>query len=187
MFTEIYGQFSQEQDIIFKICTRCDNYKNVTEFYHKNNSKCGLCTFCKTCMDKKRTERNHQNPEMAKERSRRGLKNNPEKAKKSSQDWAKNNPKEYKEQHWKSYGIRNSDGSFFTCNDYEALLNKQNGVCAICETPSLTIKGLHVDHNHETGTVRWILCHHCNVMLGLAKDNPLTLRKAADMLEQIGK
>jgi Recombination endonuclease VII len=57
--------------------------------------------------------------------------------------------------------------------EYDALLAKQGGVCAICRKRS---KGrLCVDHCHLTGTVRGLLCSACNVALGYLKDDQASL------------
>lgn len=77
----------------------------------------------------------------------------------------------------KSYGL--------SLADYDAAVEMQGGVCAICERgPSKHTKyhRLVVDHNHETGEVRGLLCDLCNKMLGHAHENPDVLRKAADYL-----
>ncbi len=60
-----------------------------------------------------------------------------------------------------------------TLDDYEALFAEQNGRCAIClVTPENERFGmLSVDHNHETGEVRGLLCRHCNFAIGLLNDN----------------
>ena len=42
---------------------------------------------------------------------------------------------------------------------------------------------LHVDHDHETGKIRGLLCHACNIVLGLVKDDPDRLRLLANYLE----
>lgn len=82
----------------------------------------------------------------------------------------------------KSYGI--------TADDYEAMLSEQEGVCAICgsDDPGTRDhrKRLHVDHDHETGRVRGLLCSPCNRLLGQASDSPKILRSAADYLEREG-
>ena len=54
--------------------------------------------------------------------------------------------------------------------DYDALLAKQDGVCATCGKPSE--ETLCVDHCHETGTIRGLLCRQCNFALGCFKDEP---------------
>lgn len=61
---------------------------------------------------------------------------------------------------------------------YEEMLSGQNGVCAICFNPEKQIRkgiinqrGLVVDHDHNTGNVRGLLCYPCNMALGLAKDD----------------
>ena len=50
---------------------------------------------------------------------------------------------------------------------YEFLLKSQNGMCAICKTSDG--KPLCVDHNHESGLLRGLLCNKCNMALGLLK------------------
>lgn len=49
-------------------------------------------------------------------------------------------------------------------SDYDALFEAQNGVCAICKKPA---KELYVDHSHETGAIRGLLCPGCNTFLGV--------------------
>ena len=67
---------------------------------------------------------------------------------------------------------------------YQRLLRHQNNVCAICAgKESAQFKNvLHVDHCHASGKVRGLLCNGCNRMLGYAKDEPKTLRRAAAYL-----
>lgn len=50
--------------------------------------------------------------------------------------------------------------------------------CDSCGGPA-PFKSLHVDHNHATGEVRGVLCHHCNTALGLMSDSPEKLRALA--------
>ena len=57
--------------------------------------------------------------------------------------------------------------------DYDALLKRQGGVCAICGKPSE--KTLCVDHCHATGTIRGLLCRKCNLGLGCLTDDPTAL------------
>ena len=49
---------------------------------------------------------------------------------------------------------------------YDAMLEAQLGVCAICLEPPVKGKVLDVDHNHETGEARALLCHGCNLAVG---------------------
>jgi hypothetical protein len=42
---------------------------------------------------------------------------------------------------------------------------------------------MDIDHNHITKQFRGIICHHCNVILGFAKDSAAVLRQAADYLD----
>lgn len=65
---------------------------------------------------------------------------------------------------------------------YDDLLEYQKGVCAICGKPDPR-KMLGVDHNHETGKVRGLLCHSCNVLIGHAREDVEILKKAVAYLE----
>lgn len=66
-----------------------------------------------------------------------------------------------------------------TLNEYNNLLEKQNNQCAICFIHQGDIKKkFAVDHNHETGKIRGLLCHHCNVGLGHFRDNVDFLQSA---------
>lgn len=85
---------------------------------------------------------------------------------------------------WLERHLRRSYG--ITVEQYESMLAAQGGVCAICGGPQ-TGKNWHVDHDHETGEVRGILCHGCNHALGGARDNPDTLIAAAKYLWKRGK
>jgi hypothetical protein len=60
-----------------------------------------------------------------------------------------------------------------TIAEFDEMLEAQGGHCAAC--PST--KKLSVDHNHETGVVRAILCHNCNCTIGYAQED--TARLAA--------
>lgn len=70
---------------------------------------------------------------------------------------------------------------------YNELLESQNGVCAICQQPeTFSIRGtvceLAVDHDHQTGKVRGLLCQHCNTAIGKFKEDPTLIRAAIDYL-----
>lgn len=68
-----------------------------------------------------------------------------------------------------------------TVADYDAMYARQGGKCAICDT--FKEKGkLVVDHNHQTGKVRELLCHLCNAMIGCARENTAILVAAAAYL-----
>lgn len=67
------------------------------------------------------------------------------------------------------------------------MYNSQNKQCKICKNNYLTIsdhQGLYIDHCHETGKVRGLLCANCNKLLGNAKDNINILQSAIIYLKQ---
>ena len=63
--------------------------------------------------------------------------------------------------------------------DVEAMIVAQGGTCAVCPASPE-----HVDHDHETGKVRGILCFNCNQALGNVRDDPAILRKLARYLDK---
>lgn len=72
-----------------------------------------------------------------------------------------------------------------TAEQYDALMADQDGRCAICRSDEWPGKGNrpHVDHDHDSGAVRGLLCGKCNVALGNMDDDPNRLRAAAAYLE----
>jgi hypothetical protein len=70
-----------------------------------------------------------------------------------------------------------------THDQYLALLEAQDGTCAICGNDSQQ-RALAVDHDHETGAIRGLLCDRCNPMLGYARDNTEVLQAAIEYLKQ---
>jgi hypothetical protein len=73
-----------------------------------------------------------------------------------------------------------------TQGQYDELLFKQGGGCAICGGPQTGRGRFHVDHDHKTGEVRGLLCHGCNTGIGNLGENPARLEKAAAYLRQHG-
>jgi hypothetical protein len=76
-----------------------------------------------------------------------------------------------------------------TADDYEQLLAAQDGKCAICgmtsgwrHRQSGERKKLAVDHCHETGRVRGLLCDRCNTAIGKLNHDPALLQKAIEYL-----
>jgi len=69
-----------------------------------------------------------------------------------------------------------------TADQYYALLKSQQGCCAICGAEEDNGRRFAVDHDHETGEVRGLLCKMCNVGLGNFRDSPRNLLLAAKYL-----
>lgn len=81
-------------------------------------------------------------------------------------------------------------GSYFlrhygiTRSHLTVLLERQGGVCGICRKPMTGPHNLNVDHDHDTGRVRGLLCGQCNRSLGGLGDNLEKLRRAIRYLEK---
>jgi hypothetical protein len=98
----------------------------------------------------------------------------------SNRERAKNATPEAR-QKLRSYNIRRKYG--MTVEDFDAMLAAQGGGCAICgvaENPDAL--SLAIDHCHDTGRIRGILCGPCNKAIGLLRDDPRLLRKAVTYL-----
>lgn len=71
--------------------------------------------------------------------------------------------------------------------EYQRLADAQGGLCAICGGPPKLRKGvarLHVDHDHNTGRVRGLLCYDCNWALGKFSDSVEGLLRAVAYLSK---
>lgn len=85
---------------------------------------------------------------------------------------------------WKSF-IQRTYG--ITAEEYYDMLAAQDNKCAICESEEVnnsrvTSNKLFIDHCHDTGKVRGLLCSKCNHSIGLLNDDVDLLRKAIDYL-----
>lgn len=72
-----------------------------------------------------------------------------------------------------------------TIEQVESMKIHQNFRCSICEKHETEFKGIfRVDHNHETGKVRGLLCHNCNCGIGHLRDSIELLEKAKEYLRR---
>jgi hypothetical protein len=93
----------------------------------------------------------------------------------------------YRPEKKREYDLNSRFG--ITTEQYEALLSEQNHACAICGTTEFSYsrgKKPHIDHCHETGKVRGLLCGHCNIGIGQFFDNISLLENAITYLRQHG-
>ena len=116
---------------------------------------------CKVCVARHKRSQLDKNPTAAHTRSKK---------------WYQENKERSKELHLlRKYGI--------TQDDFDRMLSEQQGACGICKEKMTPGKFTHVDHDHETGTVRSLLCHRCNVGIGHFQENPDLLIAAAEYLK----
>lgn len=161
-----------------KKCTKCESLKECSEFHKHCGRKDGLADICKTCKSNYvkspevraaallRQRERYKNPEV-REKNRA----------KSAEFRSTKNGKLYilKDYLKRNYGIGISQ--------YNEMFQSQNGCCAICHRHETEFtKRLHVDHDHESGKVRELLCHFCNTALGGFNENIDRLNSAVKYL-----
>lgn len=99
--------------------------------------------------------------------------------------WRKENPekakaKDFKDDLKKNYGI--------IPEQYNQMFEEQNGCCGCCGKSHENFRrGLHVDHHHNTGQVRGLLCTQCNPGLGYFEDSIERLEMAITYLRKFKK
>lgn len=124
------------------------------------------------------------NPDKVKAQRLRSYNRHAEQRRLDSAKWRIENPMRFKHNMLKAkYGI--------TIEQYQEMLNRQNGNCAICEQQETVIDGrsgkvrtLAVDHCHSTKKIRGLLCGSCNKAIGCLKDSLELLQKAYKYLEK---
>lgn len=135
---------------VVKKCADCCQVKPVAEFYASKGRPGGERDgFCKECR-------------RARDRLRQASRN-----KDIAARLAKDPLYFRRKKLIRMYGI--------TVEDFDAMLARQGGVCAICQKPESRVlygqnAALVVDHNHQTGKMRDLLCHRCNTSLGIVED-----------------
>lgn len=95
---------------------------------------------------------------------------------KSMQEWRSKNPKKAAYNRRRSLLVKYN----LTPEEYTYLVMEQGGVCAVCSQVS---SPLYVDHDHNTGTVRGLLCQKCNSGIGFLGDSLEGLEKAVSYLK----
>ena len=162
-----------------KICSRCSVAQELVSFYSDKRTRDGLTPHCKSCHAI--SVKTWQDANSAKHKANciAWKRANPERAysiwkKYADKNVATRDRIQFKASIKRLYGI--------SVEEYGRLLESQSFVCAICfESPHG--RDLDVDHDHETGQVRGLLCHKCNRALGLLNDNPDRARAAAAYVE----
>jgi hypothetical protein len=107
----------------------------------------------------------------------------PERVKEQIKNWVNHNKRKYQRTKWARW-IKQKYG--LTKRSFDNLLKAQKGRCAICcdKQECGKRKQLYVDHSHDTGVIRGLLCFKCNVLLGMAQDDKSILKLAVQYLEK---
>lgn len=145
-----------------KRCPQCGDTKPLSDFHNNKRSHDGLASYCKPCSVNSVRAYHQRNPQKHRDYNR---------------NWDRANPGRKADSQLKTkYGIE--PGS------YDRMFKKQNGRCAICSsiTPGKKEIRFHVDHCHDTGKVRALLCSSCNTGIGQFRHDENLLLKAVDYL-----
>lgn len=144
--------------VFTKRCSSCKEVLPENSFYKSSSSKDGLYFRCKLC-DKKASQ------------------------KYKKENYQKDRELRRSERRKRVYGLSE--------HDVKDLFDKQKGLCACCEKPLSDEMGrLHahnkmvIDHDHQTGYLRGLLCTMCNKGIGLLGDNLEGLKKAVNYLSK---
>ena len=143
--------------VTFKTCTTCKTRKHFSKFYTDKRRKGGLCSRCIKCERVAQKGYREKNKSATRIQSKVWYQKNKSSVLKKQKVYYR----EKKKQNLllAKYGI--------TLEDYEQMFLEQNGCCAMCgQHESKFRRNLCVDHDHETGRVRGLLCDVCNLRLG---------------------
>ncbi|MDX3518571.1 endonuclease VII domain-containing protein [Streptomyces scabiei] len=170
-------------------CSRCRQDLPRTAFASNKSMPDGLQAYCRECSAEYYRQR--QEAKGKKVRAKvfvpSGYKRCPQcEEVKPHSEWE---PNKSSSDGWASYcrecrAVRNRISYFkrkygLTPAELDMMIAEQQGICCIC----LAAPAEHVDHCHETGRVRGVLCFSCNAALGQFKDRPDVMRRAATYVE----
>lgn len=150
------------------ICTGCIEDKDPSQFCNDSTHKNGKSSRCKSCKNKYNIEWKKNNPEKAAahipSRKQWRLDNLEHDKNRNREYWIKNPILRLTYRLNKEYNI--------TLKRYEEMLQAQDNKCAVCKINFSELKRKPcVDHCHKTGVVRGLLCHKCNVSIGLLNED----------------
>jgi len=153
-----------------KKCSNCGKKKLNSEFHTSNSRPDKLTIYCKECTSILGKAR-YSNPEKRNRILSRG------------KAWREQNPESDVRKHLRrKYGM--------TLEQYNFLFEKQKGLCALCRKPETTKRNsksdsperLAVDHCHDTGRIRGLLCFKCNTAVGSIGDDEESARRVVEYL-----
>lgn len=148
-----------------KCCNDCKISKPLADFWARKGASDGKMGICKVCSRARKDKWAVNHPERIKAIDKRCYEKDPQ----------KRMSRQALTRRLKLYGV--------TPEQYVNMYDAQGGGCAICHQPCMT-KQLSVDHCHQTGKVRALLCDRHNRALGYFDDSPELLRAAAEYLER---
>ena len=156
-----------------KRCAKCGVVQPREDFYRASGTRDGLRGDCKSCFKARAKaryplvrERNIARAQKWREDNLERFRENQRRMRNTPEGKAKQRAGHLK----RKYGI--------TIEQYESLLSRQGGGCAICGRKPRPDISLHLDHDHETGQLRGILCFRCNNALGDLDDDEALLQGA---------
>lgn len=186
----------QYNSVGLKMCTQCEEYKNLFEFHKYSASKDGLKQICKKCV-KEYDDKEHDPKRVFPNRYRKDgfiLCRRCDEFKPPESFSNRNDNKKIKKTYCKKCTIyighvRSYDKYKITPEDYLEMEKSQGGVCKICKNDN-NGKRLMVDHDHKCcpgvrtcgRCIRGLLCKNCNWALGNAKEDILILQKMIEYL-----
>jgi hypothetical protein len=171
-----------------KKCTKCSEIQDLSAFNRqKRNITTGLSSWCKECISKHETNKNHTPDYDGQKQCKKCLsildrvnffldKRNLDGLESRCKSCC---VKRARKKDIEKYGI--------TEEQYSNMYNNQNGCCAICNSNVTGIdrtKNFSIDHCHETGNVRGLLCNWCNQGLGMFRDSSELLEKAIKYIKK---
>jgi hypothetical protein len=161
-----------------KRCKHCGEEKALDDFYADRKAKDGRRPECKRCNLAARAAKYAANPQPYIDRVKKWQQENPERLNEYRREYRRRPERKTADREGylkRKYGL--------TLEQYDAMLEAQNGVCAICGEARPEERTLHVDHDHVTGVIRGLLCFRCNNALGDFREEYELFRRAADYLD----
>lgn len=99
-------------------------------------------------------------------------------------EWERKNPEKAK-RNKRENDLKNDYG--ISIDEYSKMLAIQGGVCAICKRPPKGNRLLCIDHNHDNGEIRGLLCDGCNRGIGFLEEDIDRLKSAIVYLNRMNK
>lgn len=161
-----------------KPCSKCGEFLSLSEFYREKTARDGYRGDCKRCFQTRAKQRYPLVREQAIARAKAWQEANRDRV--NAYHRERRTRPEVKERERAGH-LKRKFG--ITLETYDDLFKRQGGRCAICQRVPRDDISLHVDHEHETGRVRGLLCFRCNNALGDFDDDPVRLFQALAYLD----